>query len=148
MNLEKFEYHRLKKPSFTPPDWVFGPVWAVLYALIAISAFRVVSKNKRGKRVKIAYIVFSVQLALNILWPILFFKFKLRGVAFEELLIMLVFIILTIVEFYKIDKIAAFLLIPYLLWSSFASVLNGGIWYMNRWLSIVIIIYKDDWHYW
>lgn len=132
MNLKKLEYHRLRKPPFTPPDWVFGPVWTILYTLIAISVYRIVRKNEKGKKVKIAYTVFSVQLVLNFLWPILFFKIKLRGIAFEELLIMLVFIILTVSEFYKIDKTSAYLLIPYLLWSSFAAALNGSIWYMNK----------------
>ncbi|WP_243108669.1 TspO/MBR family protein [Clostridium rectalis] len=123
---------RIKKPTFMPPQWIFAPVWSILYTLIAISAVRILCLGKKGKRIKKAMIFFSVQLVLNILWPYIFFRLKLKGLSFAELLTLLVFIILTTVEFIKIDKVSAYLLIPYLFWSTFAAYLNGSIWYMNK----------------
>jgi translocator protein len=124
-------YESLKRPAFSPPGWVFPVVWTILYLLMAIAAYRIWLKGKSGEDVKKALTLYAVQLFFNFLWSIIFFRFQLFGLAFLELLILLVFILLTTFEFYKIDKKAAYLMVPYILWVSFAGVLNYVIWRLN-----------------
>ncbi|MEK7167652.1 MAG: TspO/MBR family protein [Patescibacteria group bacterium] len=119
-------YNSLEKPFLSPPNWIFGPVWTTLYLMMGISLF-LVWKNKT----KTALTLFFVQLVLNSVWSIIFFGLQSPGIAFGELLILWVFILLTIISFYKISKPAAFLLIPYILWVSFAGYLNFAIWQGN-----------------
>jgi len=116
-------YVDLNKPFFNPPSWLFGPVWTLLYLLMGVSLYLVWSqKNQAGK--KLALTIFAIQLGLNSLWSIVFFGLQLPWVAFLEILVLLFFIVLTIVKFFPISKKSAYFLIPYLLWVSFASILN------------------------
>jgi translocator protein len=122
-------YVTLNKPFFNPPHWLFGPVWITLYLLMGISLYLI--WNNDGKDSKSALIVFSIQLGLNTLWSLLFFGLKNPLLAFIEIILLWLFIVLTILFFYQKSKTASFLLIPYLLWVSFASVLNFSIFYLN-----------------
>ncbi len=123
-------YVTLNKPVFNPPNYLFGPVWTVLYILMGVSFYLILqSENSILKRR--AIIIFFIQLFLNFCWSFLFFKFKLVEVAFIEIISIWVSIIIMIFTFYKINKTASYLQIPYLLWVSFASVLNGSIWILN-----------------
>ena len=121
-------YAGLKKPSFNPPNWIFGPVWTMLYALQGIAAYLIFQASGSG----IAFDVFIVQLLLNALWTPLFFGAKRIGAALVELIILLIFIIATIVLFFGISAPAAWLMVPYALWSAFATALNYQIWRLNR----------------
>lgn len=123
-------YRTLEKPAFNPPDYLFGPVWTVLYILMGISLYMILQSNHHILRTR-AISVFCIQLALNFGWSFLFFKFNLVGLAFLEIIAMWLAIVVMILTFYKINRTAAYLQIPYLLWVSFASVLNGSIWMLN-----------------
>lgn len=121
-------YSVLNKPFFNPPAWVFGPAWTILYAMMGIVLFLILTAY--GSRFT-ALLAFSVQLTLNFLWSFLFFALKLPFVAFIELLFLWFAILWTIVEAYKLRKSAAYWLIPYILWVSFALVLNFSIVLLN-----------------
>ncbi|MFH2027796.1 MAG: TspO/MBR family protein [Nanoarchaeota archaeon] len=120
-------YVDLVKPSFNPPNWIFGPVWTLLYILMGISLYLVWVK----KFDKNAFTVFGVQLFLNMLWSILFFGLQKPFYAFIEILFLWIFILVTIIYFYRINKKSAYLLIPYILWVSFAAILNFAIFVLN-----------------
>jgi tryptophan-rich sensory protein len=122
-------YPTLRKPSWNPPAWVFGPVWTVLYFLMATSAWVV---WRRTGWADPAMALFGVQLVLNLVWSLIFFRLRRPGAAFGEILLLWVLIVLTGWAFYQISTVAALLWLPYVLWSSFAVVLNGTIWQMNR----------------
>lgn len=124
-------YANLNKPSFNPPNWVFGPVWTVLYILMGIAAGIVWSKGFYHKWVKTAIYHFIFQLLLNGIWSIVFFGFKSTGLALLVILALLILIVLTIKWFKIVNKLSAYLLIPYLLWVSYATVLNTSIWLNN-----------------
>lgn len=124
-------YATLQKPSFNPPNWVFAPVWSLLFLLMGISLYLVWSKGFEHKKTKTALFIFIVQLVLNILWSILFFGLQSPLYAFIEIIILWLAILMTIITFYKISKIAAYLLLPYILWVSFAAVLNFSILILN-----------------
>ncbi len=121
-------YVFLIKPSFSPPNWLFAPVWTTLYILMGIALFLVWQKAKENKK---AIIFFSAQLILNSLWSILFFGLKSPGLALGEIVVLWLLILLTILQFKKISKSAAWLLLPYLLWVSFATFLNLAIFRLN-----------------
>jgi tryptophan-rich sensory protein len=123
-------YPRLRKPPGTPPSWVFGPVWTLLYVLMAISAWLVWREFGRGAVP--ALLIFFAQLALNVAWSGIFFGSRMPGVALFEIAILWLAIVSTILIFYSLLPLAAFLLVPYLLWVSYAAYLNLGIWRMNR----------------
>jgi len=125
-------YANLNKPFFTPPNWLFGPVWTILYLLMAISAFLIWQKGLDSPAVKIALVLFLLQLILNGLWTPLFFGLKMPLVAFIEILLLWTAIGLTILAFARVSIPAALLLLPYLLWTSFAAVLNCALWLLNR----------------
>jgi tryptophan-rich sensory protein len=132
-------YATIVKPSFNPPSWIFGPVWTTLYVLMGISAFLIWKKldhkilpNLNGKKIKIALIIFGVQLFLNALWSIIFFGLHQPGFAFVEMILLWLAIILTMISFAKISKPAMYLLIPYILWVSFAGFLNFTLWQLNK----------------
>ncbi|MEM4244877.1 MAG: TspO/MBR family protein [Candidatus Nanoarchaeia archaeon] len=125
-------YASIKKPSFNPPNWIFGPVWTTLYVLMGISFYLVWSKGLETKQAKTAITLFIIQLILNVAWSIIFFGMQSPLYAFIEIIILWVFILLTIIHFYKISKPAAYLLIPYILWVSFAAILNFSIYYLNK----------------
>jgi len=120
-------YITLIKPSFNPPSWVFGPVWTILYLLMGISLYLVWIKRYDKK----AFTVFGIQLFLNALWSVLFFGLQNPLFAFIEIIFLWAAILITIIYFYRINKISAYLLIPYILWVSFAAVLNISIVLLN-----------------
>lgn len=124
-------YVTLNKPFFSPPNWVFGPVWTLLYTLMGISAYLVWRQVQFNKKSLPFWHVYATQLILNTLWSILFFGFKLPGLAFIEILAMWYFIVRTIQEGKKIVPWSAYLLYPYLAWVSFASLLNLAIYLLN-----------------
>ena len=130
-NSIQYWYQFLEKPALNPPGWVFGPVWTLLYVLIGIALFLVWKKGWKKKAVKIAMNLFFIQLGLNALWSILFFGLQNPLLAFVEIVILWLLIVITMEKFYHISKPAMWLLIPYLLWVSFASYLNASIWLLN-----------------
>lgn len=123
-------YAEINKPSFNPPNYLFGPVWTALYILMGISIYMILQSPKTELRKK-AIAIFCIQLFLNFCWSFIFFKFQLLGLAFIEIILIWVSIITMIIIFFEINKKAALLQIPYLLWVSFASILNGSIWFLN-----------------
>lgn len=123
-------YSDLEKPSFNPPNYLFGPVWTLLYILMGISFFLLLQSPQSNKR-KEAIITFYVQLFLNFCWSFIFFYFQLTGPALAEILVLWLSILWMLVSFKKINTAAAILQLPYLLWVSFASVLNASIWWLN-----------------
>lgn len=123
-------YATLVKPSFSPPNFVFGPVWTTLYALMGISLYLVWISKAKSK--KYALKLFFFQLGLNALWSIIFFGLKNPGLAFLEIIVLWIAILLTIKAFSKISKNASYLLYPYIFWVSFATILNFSIWILNK----------------
>ncbi len=123
-------YQFLIKPSFNPPNWIFGPVWTLLYLMMGISVGIIWTSTNNGR--KRALQLFAVQFVLNLCWSFLFFNLHALSMAYMEILSMIVAIIFTIFAFYKINKTAAILLVPYLCWVLFASFLNLSIWYLNK----------------
>lgn len=124
-------YSTLTKPALNPPSWVFGPVWATLYALMGIAAFLVWKKGWGRSDVRKALYVFCLQLVLNTLWSIVFFGLQSPAWAFVNITAMWFAIIWTMILFYRISKPAMWLLVPYILWVSFALYLNCSIWILN-----------------
>lgn len=124
-------YATLNKPSFNPPNWLFAPVWTTLFILMGIAAFLIWRKGLKKKAVKNALIIFLLQLVFNTLWSFLFFKFHSPFWALVDIAVLWVLILLTLIKFWKISKAAGILLIPYLLWISFASILNYFIYRLN-----------------
>ncbi|MEJ5303479.1 MAG: tryptophan-rich sensory protein [Bacteroidales bacterium] len=124
-------YATLNKPSFNPPNWIFGPMWSLLYILMGISFFLIWKQPPSSQR-NLAILCFALQLVLNFSWSFIFFYYKLIGLALLEIIFLLVSICLMILMFYKLKPLAAYLNIPYLLWVSFATVLNGAINFLNR----------------
>lgn len=126
-------YTTLAKPVFTPPNFVFGPVWITLYTLMGIALFLIWDKEQGFSflKNKKAYYLFLGQWFLNALWSIMFFGFQLLFLAFLEIIVLWILIALTMFEFYKIDKKAAYLLIPYLAWVTVASILNLSLYLLN-----------------
>lgn len=124
-------YASIIKPALTPPSWVFGPVWTTLFILMGIAAFLVWKRGLEKREVKVALSIFIIQLVLNALWSILFFGLQSPGAAFIDIIILWLAILFTIISFSKISKVAAWLLVPYILWVSFASYLNYSIYVLN-----------------
>lgn len=125
-------FSSLNKPSWNPPSNVFGPVWIVLYLLMGISLWLVWKSNKLTNEKEIAITFFIIQLFLNFWWSLLFFKFHLPALAFVDIVLLLILITITIIHFFPISRIAAYILIPYVLWVGFATVLNYSIWILNK----------------
>jgi len=125
-------YTTLNKPFFNPPPWIFGPVWTTLYFLMGVAAFLVWKKGLKNKKIKRALTYFSIQLFLNFLWSALFFGLHNPLLGLLDIVLLFISIILTIIIFYKISKAASYLLIPYLLWVSFATLLNFSIVLLNH----------------
>lgn len=123
-------YASLNRPSFSPPNWVFGPVWTTLYILLGTSFFLVWKENPSQQR-SLAIKVFAIQMFLNFAWSFIFFYFNMIGFALLEIILLWISIAVTIFLFYKIKPIAAYLNIPYLLWVSFATILNAGYYFLN-----------------
>jgi len=125
-------YATLTRPPIAPPNWLFGPVWTLLYISMGVAAGLIWQKGISSKAVQAAIVLFLIQLALNGLWSFIFFGWHLLFLAFIEIVVMWVFILLTIIKFYALSPAAGLILVPYLLWVSFASILNLSFWWMNR----------------
>jgi benzodiazapine receptor len=126
-------YPTLIKPSFNPPNWIFAPVWSTLFVMMGVAAGLVWSEIKSSEEVvKKALIFFLIQLGLNALWSYLFFGLHNPMLAGLEIIVLWLMIYETYVQFAKINKTAGYLFIPYLAWVTFAAVLNGSIWWLNR----------------
>lgn len=123
-------YASLNKPAWNPPNWVFGPVWTLLYGMMAVAAWLVWQQGgfalqRRPLR------LFLIQLGLNALWTPLFFGLRSPGLAFVDIILLWLAIVATLISFWRVSRPATWLLVPYLAWVSFAAVLNGTIWWLN-----------------
>jgi benzodiazapine receptor len=125
-------YPGIAKPSFNPPNWLFGPVWSTLFIIIGIASYLVWKKRKQIVRLPRTIAVYFIQLILNLLWSFLFFYSHLIGAALIEIIALLVAIAINGMVFYKIDKTAGLLFIPYFLWVSFATILTYNIFILNQ----------------
>ncbi len=123
-------YGSIVRPSWAPPAWLFGPAWTVLYLLLSISAWLVWRRHGFGAA-RSALTLFVVQLAANAVWTWLFFAWRQGGLALAELIVLWIMIAITIAMFYRLQRVAAALLVPYLLWVTFAGVLNFTLWRLN-----------------
>jgi len=121
----------LQRPPLAPPNWVFGPVWTVLYILMAVAAW-LVWRRRHEVDVRRPLLLFSVQLALNLLWSALFFYLQNPAAALIEIVVLWALIATTLVAFWRVSRWAGLLLIPYLAWVTFATYLNFGFWVLNR----------------
>jgi len=124
-------YSTLNKPWFNPPDWAFGPAWTILYALMGIAVWLIWEKGLKNKNVRSSVVVFGGQLALNVLWPILFFGLHSPLYGLVGIIFLLIAIAFTIIKFYRVSKTASALLMPYILWVAFAALLNFYVWMLN-----------------
>lgn len=125
-------YQTIARPTWNPPGWIFGPVWTTLYVMMGISLFLVWKEDTSVELKKIAIALFTVQLVLNFFWSFIFFNQHQIGWALVEIAAMWVFILLTIFAFAQVNKAAAWLLVPYISWVSFATILNFTIWQLNK----------------
>lgn len=123
-------YATLTRPAFAPPNWVFGPVWTALYAMMAVAAW-LVWKPHGFKQSALPLGLFGVQLLLNVLWSVLFFGMESPFAAFLEIIVLWLFILATTIAFFRRSRIAGSLMVPYLCWVGFAAVLNYGFWTLN-----------------
>ncbi|TCO78030.1 TspO/MBR family protein [Marinisporobacter balticus] len=126
------KYQNLIQPKFAPPPWVFGVVWPILFFLMGIASYRIWMLKSEKARGKNALFYYGLQLFFNFFWSILFFGLALRGLALIELLILLILIIITCIKFYRLDKVAGYLFIPYIVWVAFAGILNLSILWLNK----------------
>jgi tryptophan-rich sensory protein len=124
-------YPTLIKPSFAPPSWIFGPAWTILYLLMGISLFLVLERDRDRPEVRQGISLFSIQLCLNVIWSLLFFGLRSPFLALIGILLLWGSIAATLIQFLKISRPAAYLLIPYLLWVTFATGLNTAILLLN-----------------
>jgi tryptophan-rich sensory protein len=124
-------YETLNKPVFSPPNWVFGPVWTFLYLLMGISFYLIWKMGWKKKKVRVAVGVFGVQLGLNFFWSPLFFGLRSPELGLVEILFLWVAILVTMSKFYPLSRLSFLLLIPYFLWVSFAAFLNASILVLN-----------------
>ncbi len=124
-------YQTLTKPVFNPPSWLFGPVWVTLYALMGVAAYRVSRLGMKRGAVKSAVVMFLIHLALNALWSPIFFGARQIPLGFVTIVAIWLTLIVTISRYQKLDIKSAYLLLPYLAWVSFATVLNYNLWLLN-----------------
>lgn len=123
-------YPALIKPSWTPPNWVFGPVWTLLYLMIAMSGWLIYqAENSQNRSIALGF--YTIQLFLNFIWPLLFFSLQNPLWGLIDILLLCLFISLTILKAWEVRPIAAVLLIPYLFWVVYAASLNAGVWLLN-----------------
>ncbi|MFC1989458.1 TspO/MBR family protein [Chloroflexota bacterium] len=125
-------YAGLKKPPYTPPNWVFGPIWTALYILMGISVFLVWQKGLATDGVMLAFTLFWIQLAFNALWSVIFFGMKSKGGGVIIIIVLWLLILATIITSFRVSGWAGGLLIPYIVWVSIASYLNIGVWLLNK----------------
>lgn len=124
-------YAVLRKPAFNPPSWVFGPVWTLLYILMGVSLWLVIRNGIGGRSVQQAVVLFAAQLVANLAWSILFFGMHMVFAAFLEIIVLFALIAATTLMFRRINTAAGWLLVPYLCWTGFATVLTGTVWLLN-----------------
>ena len=124
-------YAALEKPSFSPPNWLFGPVWFLLYVLMGLSVYLIWQKADRNNKAKSAMSLFWIHLVFNFSWSYVFFGLKSPGMALINILILWGMILMLTHNFWSIDRRSSYLLIPYLAWVSFATVLNAAVWWLN-----------------
>lgn len=125
-------YPSLVRPSFAPPSFVFGPVWTTLYVMMGVASWLVWRRGLERPEVRGALILYAIQLCLNLAWSGLFFGLRQPLLALVEIVVLLVLIAMTAVRFAAVSRPAAVLMVPYLAWVSFATVLNGAFWWLNR----------------
>lgn len=125
------QYRMMEKPPFSPPGWVFPVVWTILYVLMGVASYLVIQKGTEREDVKAALKLYLAQLVVNFIWPILFFSFGWYLFSFIWILLLWVLIQIMMIRFYKISKGAAYLMIPYLLWVTFAAYLNFAVYRLN-----------------
>lgn len=121
----------VEKPPLSPQAWIFPVVWTILYTLMGISSYLIMTSDTEENKKEQALRVYGLQLVVNFLWPTFFFNFQWYGFAFFWLLLLWSLVILMIVQFFKINKVAAYINLPYLIWLTFAAYLNWGIWRLN-----------------
>ena len=124
-------YPTLIQPFFKPPNYVFPIIWNILYVMIGCSLAVIINKKDSPSLKKKAYLAFSLQLFFNLIWSFIFFGAHDITLAWVDLNLLIISLVINIYYFYKISKFASYLLIPYLLWGLFANILNGSIWYLN-----------------
>jgi tryptophan-rich sensory protein len=124
-------YRGIEKPTWNPPDWIFGPVWTLLYFLMAVAAW-LVWRTADWDKIQLPMTLFALQLGFNLAWSILFFGLRFPGLAFLDIVLLWGSILLTITRFFPISTAAGWLLVPYALWVTFAATLNFTIWKLNR----------------
>ncbi len=124
-------YTTITKPSFNPPNWIFGPVWTTIFILMGIASYRVWTKRNQAKGFRSAVGIYLLQLVFNIMWSLIFFNLHQIGLAFVEIIILIMLVIANALIFYRFDKLAGWLFLPYLLWASFACYLNYIIFTLN-----------------
>lgn len=122
----------LEQPPLSPPGWLFGVVWTILYTLMGVSSFLIVRSGAEEKKINRALSLYMYQLIVNFLWPTFFFQFQWYLFSFFWLLLLWVLVLAMIIRFYEISRLAAYLQIPYLIWLTFAAYLNLGVWWLNR----------------
>jgi tryptophan-rich sensory protein len=125
-------YASIKKPPFTPPNWLFAPVWLTLYVLMGIALFLVWRKGLAVSSLRMACIIFIVQLILNALWSICFFGLRSPLIGLIVIVLLWIAILLTIILFSRVELLASYLLIPYIVWVSYAALLNASIFILNK----------------
>jgi tryptophan-rich sensory protein len=130
INAESF-YAQLTKPAWAPPPEVFGPVWTLLYALMGIAAFRVWSARGSFRAARLPMSLFFAQLFVNGLWTWLFFGWRLGFVALLDVALLWLLVVATLVSFWQVQRLAGWLLVPYLLWTAFATALTAAVWHLN-----------------
>lgn len=124
-------FSSLDQPPLSPPGWLFPVVWTILYTLMGISSYLILTSGKDKKEIQRALTIYAYQLIVNFLWPTFFFNFGWYLFAFIWLVLLWLLILIMIIRFYQISKPAAYLMIPYLLWVTFAGYLNLAIWWLN-----------------
>lgn len=124
-------YEGLTKPELAPPNWIFAPVWITIFVLMGISLFLVWDRGLKRREVRVAMLVFFVQLIFNTLWSVIFFGLQSLGLAFLWIVVLWSAIVININLFMRISKVAGWLLAPYIIWVSFAAYLNYAIWILN-----------------
>ncbi len=125
-------YPTLVRPSFAPPSWVFGPVWTTLYVMMGVASWLAWRQGVAKPAVQAALTLYGIQLAFNLAWSWLFFGLRQPFVALIEIVVLLALIALTTLRFAVVSRPAAWLMLPYLAWVAFATVLNAGFWWLNR----------------
>jgi tryptophan-rich sensory protein len=125
-------YNDLVKPVIAPPTWVYAVIWPFVYLVMSYAAYRIWMLRKQEKYIGIAARLYFIQLFLNFIWLIIFLRFRLVGLAFLELMLVIVFVMLTTFEFFRLDKLAGLVMIPFISWLCYTGVLNFLFWMLNN----------------